>query len=102
MEAKLTKVCVKVTSNDIHRANSDPSRCPVTRAISRTLREDLQDVDVETSKVYIWDEWDNPCEIYLFEDEDVRDYICGWEGKNPSLPFEFNMIKRRQACLERH
>ena len=86
---------VSVTKHDIHRAESDPSKCPVTRAISRTLNEPLYDVDIKRNDVYVWDEWDNPCQIYKLEEGTVCSYICDWESLTTSQPFEFNMTKRK-------
>ena len=101
MSIKLSTILVGVTIYDIRRAERDPSRCPITRAIARALGENVYDVDVSNDNVYIWDEWDNPRQVYVFEDEQAKENICSWESnleetKNvPILPFEFNLIKRK-------
>ena len=101
MNTKFGTVLVGVTIYDIRRAEKDPSRCPATRAIARALGENVYDVDVSNDYVYIWDEWDNPRQVYMFEDEQVKKDIFSWESnleeiENVSiLPFEFNLIKRK-------
>ena len=93
-------ISIGVTTNDIQRAESDPSRCPITRAIARTLKESIYDVDINYNHVYIWDEWDNPSQVYIFSDG-VKEHVIGWETSLEQSepysisPFEFKLIKRK-------
>ena len=98
----MTTVQVEVSRYDIDRSESDPSQCPITRAISKRFRISPLDVDVKGDSVYIWDEWDHPSEVYIFVSDAVWNFICSWEAMEVVEPFEFNMKKRRQSCLERH
>ena len=90
----MTTVKVIVTAFDIEKATRDPSRCPVTRAVSRILREDINDVDINSGNIYIWDEWDTPREVYILN-SDASSFVCNWEQIDNSEPFDFEMTKRR-------
>jgi len=87
-------VKVSVTNADIESAGRDPSACPITRAVSRTLRENISDVDIKSGSVYIWNEWDTPNEVYTLN-EDVVNFVCDWEENESSKPFNFEMRQRR-------
>ena len=90
----MNTVKVSVTSADIERAERDPSVCPVTRAVSRTLRENLIDVDIASGSVYIWNEWDSPNQVYILN-EDATNFVCDWGEDVSPQPFNFEMKKRR-------
>ena len=94
MEDEVATVQVDVSEYDISRSESDPSQCPITRAISKKLKKSPLDVDVREDSVYIWDEYDHPSEVYVFEDVDVLSFICDWKDLKEVKPFEFNMKKR--------
>ena len=101
MSNKLKTVSVDVTEHDIRRAENDPSRCPVTRAIARTLKESVYDVDINYNHVYVWDEWDNPSQVYIFDGDEAKNRVGDWETSleqeepTPISPFEFHLIKRK-------
>ena len=91
----MTTVQVGVSAYDINRSENDPSQCPITRAISKKLKISACDVEVREESVWIWDEWDHPSEVYIFESETVFDFICSWKLMEVVKPFEFNMKKRK-------
>jgi hypothetical protein len=95
MGEEVTTVQVGVSEYDIDRSESDPSQCPITRAISKRFRISPFDVDVKGGSVYIWDEWDHPSEVYTFENDAVLNFICSWKAMEVVKPFEFSMKKRR-------
>ena len=90
----MNTVMVSVTNADIKKSERDPSVCPITRAVSRTLRENIGDIDIASGSVYIWNEWDTPNEIYTLN-EDAASFICDWEVSETSQPFNFEMKQRR-------
>ena len=90
----MTTIQVGVSKYDINRSESDPSQCPITRAISKKLHISICDVEVREESVWIWDEWDNPSEVYIFENDAVLNFICSWKSMEAVKPFEFNMKKK--------
>jgi len=90
----VTTVHVGVSAYDINRSESDPSQCPITRAISKKLKISAYDVEVRDESVWIWNEWDHPYEVYTFENDAVFDFICNWKLMEAVKPFEFNMKKK--------
>ena len=94
-----TTIRVRVTEYDLARSVSDPSIDPLARAISRMLKTSIEDVEVSKDMVYIWNEWDNPDQVYIL-DQDAVEYLTDWEqyqdGSWHERPetFEFNIIQR--------
>ena len=64
----------------------------MTVAISRVLREDIDNVGVGETNVYIWDEDDYASAVYAYENEEVvKEEISFWRDTFEIKPFEFNM-----------
>ena len=91
------EINIEVTKNDILRSKNNPTKCPVSRAISRELKETLTDVEVVGDSVYIWDEWDHPSLKFKL-DKVVVDIISEWQEQWPEdiNPFEFKIVKKRK------
>jgi len=92
------EINIEVTENDILKSRNNPTKCPVSRAISRKLDETLSDVEVVGDYVYIWDEWDHPS-VKFEIDKVVVDLINRWqelgESQEEISPFEFKIKKRK-------
>ena len=90
-----TKIRILVTEYDVERSENDPSVNPIARAISRVLKASLNDVEVSRDSVYIWNEWDDPEQIYQLGEEAVR-YLTDWEDHNDCPEtLEFNIVQRK-------
>ena len=86
---------IQVTEYDVLRSESDPSANPLERAISRKLKASLNDVEMHREKVYIWNEWDDPDQIFVLDEEGI-DFKTTWEDCHDCpITFEFNLIKRK-------
>jgi len=89
------KIRIKVTEYDTQRAESDPSKSPLVRAISRALKASIDDVEVNKEDVYIWNEWDSPEYIFSLDDE-AKSFNISWELKEDyPETLEFNITRRK-------
>tara|TARA_A100001037_G_scaffold259171_1_gene246802 strand:+ start:1120 stop:1410 length:291 start_codon:yes stop_codon:yes gene_type:complete len=89
------KIRIKVTKHDTKRAESDPSKSPLVRAISRALKTSIDDVEVNREKVYIWNEWDSPEYIFSLDDK-AKSFNASWELKEDyPETLEFNITRRK-------
>ena len=94
-------VRVGVTKQDIFRANDD--FCPITRAVSRVLKEDSENIQIQRKAIFVFDEYDHKKDVYLYEDEyeeKIIQFLDSWDrylcGSNESFdPFQFSLTRRQ-------
>jgi hypothetical protein len=91
-------VKVEVTEQDIMWANED--FCPITKALSRTLKEETDSIQVQRKSVLVFDDYDLKKESYNYEDDSViTEFLDSWDrymcGSDEYFaPFKFSLIKR--------
>lgn len=92
-------VKVVVTEQDIFRGNDD--FCPVTRAVSRVLNEDSDNIQVQRKAVFVFDDYDHKKDVYLYENEEkIIEFLDSWDrflcGSNEYFdPFQFSLTRRQ-------
>jgi hypothetical protein len=90
---------VEVTHRDITRAN--PDYCPITLALSRTLNESPDNIQVQNKLAWVFDDHDQKKEIYSYDDDSiVISFLDNWErymcGLNEHFdPIQFSLIRRQ-------
>jgi hypothetical protein len=88
----MNNVEINITEADIIRSIKNLQYSPIEYAAARTLKENVDNVEVKTDCIIIWNEDDSDYESYIYSDEyldKVRLFIEEWWDFKDNIIDEF-------------
>jgi hypothetical protein len=92
---EMNKISLDVTEADIVRSVKNLKYSPIEHAISRFLKENVENVEAQKHQVLIWNNDDSDYECYRYLDSDIQNirlFIEEWEDYKDGIIDDF--------CLE--
>ena len=89
---------IKVIASDLIRAEKTGNN-PIKFAIAREFNEKLENIDVGSSNIIVWNDHDDDYSVYKYSDDciyDVSDFIDYWadyiDGHTDICPDPFDFV----------
>ena len=101
----MNTVEINVTEADIIKSIKNSQYSPIEYAVSRTLKENVDNVEVKTNSIIVWNNDDSDYYSYIYKDEyleKVRIFLEEWQDFKDEIitefcsePFTFSVVRQK-------